>query len=114
MTSQILLGFPSDVLSSALKPWESCQPKVSLSGADLCPHLERKVQNQPAALVLEVGMVETERPLVLIKDNGQPCEELSFSLRLRQKGSVSPQELSLFELAGGAKTRRPASSAGLR
>lgn len=33
----------------------------------------------------------TERPLVLIKDNKQPCEELSFSLSLRQKGSVSPQ-----------------------
>lgn len=47
----------------------------------------------------------TERPLVLIKDNKQPCEELSFSLSLRQKGSVSPQWLSLFELACGAKSR---------
>lgn len=46
-----------------------------------------------------------ERPLVLIKDNKQPCEELSFRLSLRQKGSVSPESLSLFELAGGAKSR---------
>lgn len=59
-------------------------------------------------------MVEMARPLVLIKDNKQPCEELSFSLSLRQKGSVSPQELSLFELAGGAKSRNPASNAGFR
>lgn len=47
-----------------------------------------------------------ERPLVLIKDNKQPCEELSFSLSLRRKGSVSPQWSSLFELAGGVKSRK--------
>lgn len=48
---------------------------------------------------LDIGLVEggdgggvgMERPLVLIKDNKQSCEELSFSLSLRQKGSVSPQ-----------------------
>lgn len=47
-----------------------------------------------------------ERPLVLIKDNKQPCEELSFSLSLRQKGSCLTSVVSLFELAGGAKSRR--------
>lgn len=35
--------------------------------------------------------VKMESPLVLIKDNKQPFEELSFSLSLRQKGSVSFQ-----------------------
>lgn len=92
MTSQTLLGLPSNVLSSALKPWESCQPKVSLSGTALCPHLERKVQNYlDTGLVWGLGVLGTERPLVLIKDNKQPCEELSFSLSLKQKGSVSSQ-----------------------
>lgn len=38
-----------------------------------------------------LGVLGTERPLVLIKDNKQPCEKLSSSLGLRQKGSVSPQ-----------------------
>lgn len=42
-------------------------------------------------LVWGLGVLETGRPLTLIKDNKQPCEELSFSLSLRQKGSVSPQ-----------------------
>lgn len=41
----------------------------------------------------------TERPLVLIRDNKQPCEELSFSLSLRQNRS------GLFELAGMVKSR---------
>lgn len=56
-------------------------------------------------LVWGLGVLETGRPLVLIKDNKQPCEELSFSLSLRQEGSVSPQWLSLFELAAGVKSR---------
>lgn len=46
-----------------------------------------------------------EKRPVLIKDNKQSCEELSFSLGWRQKRSVSPQLLGLFELVGEAKSR---------